>query len=547
MSKLDGRNLNYYLTKSDISNNDIRYMPEHLKSELFNLTINCKGTIRERLYWLRHNLHQYPLCKQCGKEVTSKQFLINVKGNGYRDFCSKSCARQSDEFKARTESKMLETYGVTHTFKLESVQNKRKETNIAKYGRSHPHPWGSDTFNKNIIDKYGSVENYIQQNKTTISRGLISHYIESNRIANIIQNIENRFYVECQNIDVALDNNRISNQTRLEDIPLMWKHMFCGNTFEMPIIDGMLNVCPHCKRHGTSYLEQDVLTAVLEMADAIGTKVIHKDRQMLNPKEIDILLPDLKIGIEVNGIYWHSADRASSQYHLIEKTMLASQAGIRLIHIFENQWLNNKELIISKIKNIINLNTNKIFARKCSIEELSNDVKNVFLDANHIQGQDKALIKLGLKYNDEIVAVMTFGRPRFNRNFDWELIRFCTKANSNVVGGFSKLLKYFKHKYCFDGYKIISYRDLSWGVNEDNVYSKNGFKLISISKPSYMWASNNAFQYLTRYQTQKYKLKKLIPSEIFDDNLSESENMKKAGFLKLFNCGNAVYSYDVHL
>lgn len=547
MSKLDGRELHHYLEKENISNNDIRYMPEFIKNELFNLTKKCRGTIRERLFWLRNNLTDYPVCNHCGKSLTSKQFKTNVKPNAYREFCSKSCARSTDDFKAKTKQNMLQKYGVDHAFKSNEVQAKRKHTNLKKYGREHPHPWGSNEFNTNIITKYGSIEKYIQSHKHSVSKGLISHYIETGKIANIIQNIENRFYVECQNIEAAIDLERKNNHIKLEDLKLQWKHVFCGNIFEMAIIDGTLNVCPHCKKHGTSYLEQDILTSVLDLTNHLGINVIHKDRTVISPKEIDIYLPELKLGIEVNGIYWHSSDKADNDNHLIEKTLMAEKVGVKLIHIFENQWLNNKELILSKLKNIMNLNTGKVYARKCEIKEIDNDTKNDFLTKYHIQGEDKSLIKIGLFEKEKLVAVMTFGKPRFNRAYDWELIRYCTLSNFNVIGGFSKLFSYFKKKYCFDGYKIISYRDLSWGTNLDNVYSKNGFVLKNISKPNYMWASNNSFHYLSRYQTQKHKLNKLLPIGLFDAHLSESENMKKAGFLKIFNCGNAVYEFKVDL
>lgn len=542
-SKLLGRDLNYYLEKDDILNNDIRYMPSDIKNELFNKTKACKGSVRERLYWLRNNLSDYPKCS-CGKKLSSKQFLTNKKDNGYRSFCSKSCARLDETFKEKHQAKMLEQYGVSHTFKLQEVQNKRKQTNLNKYGREHPHPWGSDEFNKNIINKFGSIQSYVDSNKISVSKGLIKHYIESGKILSIIQNIENKFYVECQNLDEAISHTRIDDKLKLEDLKLTWKHLFCDKEFSMSIVDGNLNVCPHCKKQGTSFLEQDILSSILELAEQQKLTVIHKDRTAIKPKEIDIYLPEIKLGFEVNGIYWHSVNLSDNKNQLINKTQIAHSNDIRIIHIFENQWLNNKQLILDKIKNLMKMHTYKMYARQCIIKEISLEEKNKFLNAHHIQGQDKSSVKLGLYLKDKLVAVMTFGAPRFNKQYDWELIRYCTISNANVLGGFSKLLKYFKQKYCFSGYKIISYRDLSWGINSNNIYTLNNFTLLNMSEPGYLWASNNTFHYLTRYQTQKHKLKNLLGDK-FDDNLSESENMKKAGYLKIFTCGNEVYELKV--
>ena len=107
---------------------------------------------------------------------------------------------------------------------------------------------------------------------------------------------------------------------------------------------------------------------------------------------------------------------------------------------------NTKEKIINQIRNILNKNENKIYARKCEVRQISTKDKNIFLNENHLQSQDRSTIKLGLFYENDLVSIMTFVKPRFTNKYNWELSRFCSKANYNVVGGASKLFKYFVNK-----------------------------------------------------------------------------------------------------
>lgn len=142
------------------------------------------------------------------------------------------------------------------------------------------------------------------------------------------------------------------------------------------------------------------------------------------------------------------------KYHL-NKTIDCEKAGYRLIHIFEHEWINKQEIIKSKLKALFNVEQTKIYARKCLIKEISNTEKNDFLNQYHIQGADKSKVKLGLYFKDELIAVMTFGKPRFNKNYEYELIRYAT--SKQVIGGASKLLKYFERNYKPES--IITYAD----------------------------------------------------------------------------------------
>ena len=157
-----------------------------------------------------------------------------------------------------------------------------------------------------------------------------------------------------------------------------------------------------------------------------------------------------------------------------------------------------------------------------------------FLNTNHIQSNCQSSIKLGLEYNNELVAVMTFGNPRFNKNIEWELLRFCSKAGLNVVGGASKLLTYFERKYLPTS--MISYANLQWSTG--GLYSKLGFTLLNQSAPNYWWCKDKIT--LSRYKCQKHKLSTLFPDYMAGE--SERSCMERHGYYRVFDCGNLVFT-----
>jgi hypothetical protein len=203
--------------------------------------------------------------------------------------------------------------------------------------------------------------------------------------------------------------------------------------------------------------------------------------------EIDIYLPELKLGFEFNGLRWHSNLYRENDYHL-QKTNHFRESGIRIIHIWEDDFDYKRNIVNSQIRNILNKTENKIFARKCMVIEMTS--VNDFLEKNHIQGGVRSVIKLGLYHNSELISVITFdhfeGRKKMTDN-EWNLSRFCNKINYSVVGGASKLLHYFTNKY--NPSRIISYADRDWSIG--SLYQSLEFTKISESKPDYKYLIGN--------------------------------------------------------
>ena len=234
----------------------------------------------------------------------------------------------------------------------------------------------------------------------------------------------------------------------------------------------------------------------------------------------------MAIGFEFNGLFWHSEKCKDKNYHL-DKTNYFKDRDIRIIHIWEDDWTFNRDIIKSQINNWLGLTIDKIWARKCKVL-LINDTKIIksFLNENHIQGYVNSVLCIGLYYDNELVSLMTFdhyeGRNKMSEN-DWNLSRFCNKLNTNVVGGASKLLNYF-----IKGYKpnrIISYADRCW--SDGGLYYTLGFSNIGHSKVDYKYIVSEKRVHKSRYKKSNLKI----------ENMTETEYTKMNNINRIWDCG----------
>ena len=261
------------------------------------------------------------------------------------------------------------------------------------------------------------------------------------------------------------------------------------------------------------------------------------DRNILSGKEIDIYIPEYKFAIEVNGLYWHSVSdtkKSNTNKHL-EKTLGCLEKGISVIHITQEKWETKQELVKSMIRNHLGATPNRVFARKCEVRPITPSEYRIFCNNNHINGTAVASIKLGLFYKDELVQVMSFSKPRYNRHYEYELIRLCSAKNTSVVGGASRLFNHFLSLYTPKS--ILCYADRQYG--EGNVYGKIGMTLKDTTPPGYRWTDGNST--FSRIEFQKHKLQAKLKN--FDSNLSERENMLNNGYRMYFDCGNIVWEW----
>ncbi|ANH51401.1 hypothetical protein PC14_00108 [Campylobacter phage PC14] len=283
-----------------------------------------------------------------------------------------------------------------------------------------------------------------------------------------------------------------------------------------------ITLCPICNPSTSSFEKE--LSNLLD-------DYIENDYSILGDKELDFYLPDHNLAIECNGDYWHSESNGKDKNYHLDKTERCKEKGIQLLHIFESSWIEKKEIWKSIINNKLG-KYKKIMARKCILREVSKKEEKEFLESNHLQGFTGSTVCYGLCYQDELVCLMSFGKPRFTDKYDWELIRLCTKKNTNVIGGASKLLSYF-HKH--NKGSLISYSDRLY--SDGSIYLKLGFTFSHYSSPGYYYFKNN--KTYSRQQFMKHKLKDKL--EKFDPNLTESENMKLNGFYRVWDCGQGVW------
>lgn len=269
--------------------------------------------------------------------------------------------------------------------------------------------------------------------------------------------------------------------------------------------------------------------------------VMYNDRSLIGPKELDFYFPEHHLAIEVCGLYWHGEVSAgkSRKYHY-NKMQDCSKKNVRLITIFEDEIINNKDIVLSRIRQALEIQDRRIFARKCDIKEIDSKTANLFFVNNHIQGRSTAVVRYGLFFNDEMVCVGSLGktlRKHTARPTTIELKRFCTLSGTHVIGGVGKIFKQMKIFAKENGYtEIRSYCDMRYANIFNTVYELLGFNLSSYTKytPHY-------FKGQKRYRN--YSLRK-TPEERKTGN-TEWELRKEQGYDRIWDCGHRTYTYEV--
>jgi len=271
--------------------------------------------------------------------------------------------------------------------------------------------------------------------------------------------------------------------------------------------------------------------------------IVKNDRTLIRPKEVDVKCDTHKFCVEYDGQFWHSEgqdnikrwDKGELKKFHVTKTEMCERQGHQLFHVFSSEWLNKREIWESVINSKLG-RTERVHARKCQIRELTSKECSSFVQHNHLQGNKSASVRLGLYYNNELVSVMTFGKSRYDKSIQYELIRFCSKLNTTVVGGASKLLSYFVKSY--HPTSIISYANRRWSTG--NLYEKLGFAFVKNTAPGYFYfRGDDTAELMSREKFQKHKLKDKLES--FDPSLTETQNMYNNGYRKIFDSGNKVY------
>jgi hypothetical protein len=539
--KITRKNINHFISiYKDIKLKDIiKIKPENLqKNSNVRIDVSCDICKTERnINYQSYNKNlsscvDYPIytCDKCS-HVKIKQ--TNIKRYGVEYFS------KTDEYSEKFKSTMVERYGVEYSTQSDEIKERIKRTNIERYGVDNIFK-DSEYIKKKFEEKYGvdhpsKVKEIYEkiENSNLITTGYKSP-LSSNEIRGIFKNKYN-VNSPCQSEDFR--DNLISNDKNyIKYIGNNTSIFNCdkGHIFNIDSSNyhnrkrSNLPICTMCNPIGDSQSIKE--KEVFEFIDSIYEgDIIQSYRDGL---EIDIYLPELKIGFEFNGLFWHSEKFKDKNYH-IEKIDYFKKRGIRIIYIWEDDWVNKRKIIESQIKNWISSISKRIFARNCFVKEIKSKISTDFLDNNHIQGKDKSIIKLGLYYDDELVSLMTFnkseGRKRMEES-EWNLSRFCNKLDTVVIGGASKLLSYFIINK--NPKRIVSYADKDW--SNGDLYYKLGFSLINESGPDYKYIVDGKRIHKSRFRKSN-----------LNTDLTESQEMKKSHIDRIWDSGKMKFEYLV--
>jgi DNA-binding phage protein len=277
----------------------------------------------------------------------------------------------------------------------------------------------------------------------------------------------------------------------------------------------------------------------IECRDFIRSLGLSCDSYKFEKKyEIDCFVPSKKFGLEYCGEFWHqySPSKKNKMYHK-EKTTYFENCGIQLMTIFESEWKSNKrQLLESMIKTRLGMIDNRVFARKCMIKQINKQEADAFHIKNHISGKTTSSKNYGLYYDDSLVSVLSLIKSRFDKNYEYEIARFSSVMNTVVVGGLSRLFKYFVQQE--NPVSCMSYADYRFGQGLS--YMKLGFTCEGITPPNYHYFNKNTDILESR---MKYQKSKLTHMPEYDPNKTEFQIMMDAGYYVIYDCGSKKYGW----
>jgi hypothetical protein len=415
------------------------------------------------------------------------------------------------------------------------IKNKSKDTLLSNWSVDNPSK--SKEILKNRIESFKNSDFKENYEKTSLEKYGTKHPWMNNEIHQ--KTIESFYKSYKKRITDNIDNDKFSfigfekgDKTNLNFHCLNCKSNFTILTYQFYYrIKNNTSICTKCfPISESSSIDQIELFNLIN--ENYNGKIELNNRNTITPYEIDIYLPDLKIGFEFNGVFWHSDKFKSKDYHL-NKYKKSTENNIRLYTIWEDDWTIKREICESFILNKLGKSI-KIMARKTTLKEVDYNTSKEFLDISHLQGDCKSSKRIGLYYENNLVSLMTFSKLRLplnGKNIDkdsWELTRFCNKKGLSITGGASKLLKYFINNY--NPVEIQTYSDNL--ISDGKLYEKLGFDYKWMSDPGYWYVVNGIRSH--RFNWRKSKLIKLG----HDSNKTGEEIMAELGYWKIYNAGN---------
>ena len=552
--------LQFYIDHFNINVNTFRSKFPTEYAELMSATAHAQlalPAIKQRMYLVINGYtSSTPVCLSCNDPTK-----WNTTTKAYGTFCSAKCSANSQTTKDKRQQTMVSLYGVTNPAHSDVIRERKKKTCQLKYRGDTP--LHSATVREKIIrtnnERYGTntpLENdQIRQhtNQTKLDKYGTTNMRSVPAIDGAIRKTNNARYggdspfsseaiqtKSRQTIDKLYGSINYQTSTVQESTSLFNNTEWLieqHHTNKLPLykLAELANVDPQtianwCKSLGVTihkYSQSQPERDITAFIESLKCEVLTRTK--IHGVECDLYIPTHNLAIEYCGLYWHSDthSRITNSYHR-DKLEHFNQNGIRLVTIFEDEWLQTPSLVLTKLQHILGRSTDRVvYARNTTIQKCDNAERRIFMDTHHIQGNGPGSVtyKLSDKQN-RTVAMMTFICNDVSSG-KWILNRYCTE--SRVLGGFSKLVSHFckHHKW----YEIKSFADLRWSCGD--VYSATGFNLDGVVPPDYRYVVGK--KRIHKFNFRHQQMKNKLPN--YDDSKSERDNMKQHNIHRIYDCG----------
>lgn len=537
-----------------------------LVQELHNLT-SCWPDLNlvQRAYCVINN--QIPSCPVTNKPKLWKNYQVGFGFCGRANVCE--CARtsvskhvktaksaQTDEQKFKSSLKRRQTnlakYGVENAGQTPKAKQAHKntykdpqkthvitqtirDTNLQKYGVINPMQRLEVKAKAHAtnLEKYGTIN--AMSNPDVAARSVQTrkekyepHYLARQNYSRFCQTVVENFGVKA----LIQPQDYTGVQTRPE---MTFECIQCHTTFIKRFDYASPPICKVCHPSEIKYKSDQELDLLNYVQSIYTGNIISGDRRLINPYEIDILIPDLNIGIEYCGLYWHSekSGHKSWNYHQRKYTS-ALNKNTRLITLFSDEWLTRQDVIKRYLKIVLNQEQYSIYARKCHFQVIQHNLAREFIDQNHMIGAPQKISWAGgLFFQGVLCAVMTF---RNQSKGIYELNRFAT--NSRIVGGASKLLTQFLNQNSVQ--KIISFSDNRF--SQGNLYQKLGFVQGGTVPPMQAYVQDYSVRH---HKLSLNKNKILSANPHLDSTNTEWQLLQTLGYDRIWDCGKIKWVMNI--
>lgn len=469
------------------------------------------------------------------KEFVEKQKATSLKKYGVEHYS------QTTEFKESTQNANIDKFGVNYPAQSVEIQEKMKSTTFERYGVDHFASTTEcrDKMKKTCLERYGSefvaslpeIKDKIKQ--TNLERYGFEYATQNPNIMEKIATTRKFNYYDPIVLSKLNDPEWLRNEQQTKTVNAIANELGVSSS-NLGKYFANYNIPINIVNQHTSDAQLEINNFITDL----GVSTIQGSRSIIYPKEIDIYIPDHKLAIEYNGIYYHTESKGRGYSYHLDKTNACEKLGIKLLHISDHEWINDVKKSIWKSMIINRLGFSfKLYARKCRFATVSTPEARKFMEENHLEGFVGGKHKYGLYYDDELVQCIIISKSRYNKKYDFELIRLATKKNTVVIGGISKLLSNITD---ISG-SVITYANRRYSTG--NAYSTNNMEKVSTSGPNVFYTSKNGTTIETRHVYQKHKLPNILP--IFDANLSAWKNLEKNGYDRFWDCGTLSFTFNL--